>query len=329
MNLGDPEDQSREWIRHQWEVIVLKDLGEDASFPDWLSQPAVSRETATSPVMLARLAPKRRKRLPYSDRMKPMNFVLGVHIHPLGYPPNVDRTEFRLIAPFDRDASKWLRMPWIEIHSGRTFAITTEPNADSRPVRVKSYGDVFADYLTHPEPKSASVDGNPCSRSDTGLLDRLPVFGTRVFYTGKESNRYEDVENEEVESWEDVRSNFEDPRQNDFGRFVVPILKLIKCSDLIAETGKGESQLKAVRNGRKKPSLTLRDQLISMAARYARSHLEEAITHDIDACAAFVMRGQGRSTKGFRVRRDATAGPTKIEAPPGSHDLEMTVKVGS
>jgi len=26
-------------------------------------------------------------------------------------------------------------------------------------VRVKSYGDVFRQYLTHPEPKSAGADG--------------------------------------------------------------------------------------------------------------------------------------------------------------------------
>lgn len=121
-------------------------------------------------------------------------------------------------------------------------------------VRVKSYRDVFADYLTHPEPKSAAANGNPCSRSDIGLLDREPVFGTRIIYTGKESNRYEDVESESIESWDEVREIFEDPQDDPWRTHTVPILKEMKCSDLARATGKSERYIKALRNGHRRPS---------------------------------------------------------------------------
>ena len=154
LNPADPEEQARDWMKEIWRCIVLEALGEPVALPPWMSQPAVSRETASSPKVLERLTPKRRRRLAYAERIKPMNFLLTVHIHPLGYPPGVDRTEFRLVAPFTRNASKWMKLDWIEIHQGKVHGLTTSANADSRLVRVKSYRDVFEDYLTHPEPKS-------------------------------------------------------------------------------------------------------------------------------------------------------------------------------
>jgi len=40
-----------------------------------------------------------------------MNFLLTAHVAPFGHPQGVNPKEFRLIAPFDTDSSKWLRMP--------------------------------------------------------------------------------------------------------------------------------------------------------------------------------------------------------------------------
>ena len=276
MNPADPKDDSRDWIKEIWRCIVLEALGEPVALPEWMQQPAVSRETATSPMVLARLTPKRRKRLAYAERIKPMNFLLVVHIHPLGYPADVDRTEFRLIAPFTRDASKWMGMTWIEAHSGKTYAITTSANADSRLVRVKSYHDVFADYLTHPEPKSAAANGNPCSRSDIGLLNREPVFGTGVVYTGKESNRYEDVESESIESWDEVRETYEDPQEDPWRKYTLSILKQIRCADLARATGKTERYIKALRNGKRQPSDEVRIVLTRLAADHERQFLSSA-----------------------------------------------------
>jgi len=154
LNPTSLDDESVGWIETIWVTIVRQALGFPVSLPEWFTRPAVGRETASKPTLLQRLTSRTRKPLPYADRIKPMNFLLTVHIAPCGYPQGVDPKGFRLIAPFQKDSSKWLRMPWTDIYSGRVYWITTEPDADSRLVRVKSYGEVFADYVTHPEPKS-------------------------------------------------------------------------------------------------------------------------------------------------------------------------------
>jgi hypothetical protein len=207
-----------------WEIIDSEAQGFPIQRPEWFGLPAVGRETASSPSLVQRLTPKKRTRLPYADRIKPMNFLLTAHVSPFGHPQGVDPKEFRLIAPFNTDSSKWLRMPWTDIHSGNMYAITTEPNADSRLVRVKSYAEVFAEYVTHPEPKSATSCG-PCSRSDRGLLERQLIVGTRVIYTGKESNRLEAVENGTVQSWDEIQEMYEDARRDPITLYVIPIVK--------------------------------------------------------------------------------------------------------
>jgi len=177
LNPLNPNDESTDWIDAIWEIIVLEASGIPVRRPEWFTLPAVTRQTASTPMLVHRLASKRRRHLLYPDRMKPTNFLLTVHIAPFGHPQGVDPKEFRLIAPFEKDPSRWLRLPWIDIHSGDTYAIATEANADARLARVKSYAEVFSEYVTHPEPKSAGSNG-PCSRSDRGVLDRQVVVGT-------------------------------------------------------------------------------------------------------------------------------------------------------
>ncbi len=179
-------------------------------------------------------------------------------------------------------------MRWIEIHSNNLYGITTEPNADSRLVRVKSYADVFAEYLTHPEPKSASGD-HPCSRSDRGLLDRQLIVGTRIIPIGKESNRLEEVENGTIETWDEVRAIYQDSRQDPFRLYVIQILKRMTCSDLTRKTGYKNRHIKAIRNAAANPSPKLRSILIGVAAEYARKILPENVLDDMDACAAFMI----------------------------------------
>jgi hypothetical protein len=92
------------------------------------------------------------------------------------------------------------------------------------------------------------------------------VFGTRIIYTGKESNRYEDVESEIVESWGEVRETFEDPDQTHWREFVVPRLKQVRCSDLAHATGKSERYMKALRNEKRQPSAEVRQILVNIAS---------------------------------------------------------------
>jgi hypothetical protein len=274
LNPLNPSDESTDWIKAMWEIIDRKAQGFPVQRPEWFGLPAVGHETASSPSLVQRLTPKKRTRLPYAERIKPMNFLLTAHVAPFGHPHGVDPKEFRLIAPFNTDSSKWLRLPWTDVHSGSIYAITTEPNADSRLVRVKSYAEVFAEYVTHPEPKSATSSG-PCSRSDRGLLERQLIVGTRVIYMGKESNQLEAVENGTVQSWDEVQGIYEDARRDPFTLYVGTILKQIKCAELVQKTGCKERHIIVIRNGHRNPSATLRKALIEIAAEYARKVLRE------------------------------------------------------
>jgi hypothetical protein len=290
LNPLNPRDESIDWIEAIWEIIDCDALGTLIQRPKWFALPAIGRETASSPLLVNRLTPRGRQRLSYANRIKPMNFLLTAHVAPFGHPQGVDPQEFRLIAPFNTDASKWLRLPWTDIYSGKTYTITTEPNADSRMVRVKSYVDVFAEYITHPEPKSAGPTGAPCSRVDGGLLQRQMIIGTRIIYTGKESNRLEDVENGTIQSWNEVQEIYEDSRCDPFRMYVIPILKQIKCADLASKTKCKERHIIAIRNGYRNPSVTLRKALIQIAAEYARRLMAQTILNDIDACATFIAK---------------------------------------
>jgi hypothetical protein len=305
LNPLNPSDESTNWIKAMWEIIDNEAQGFPIQRPEWFGLPAVGRETASSPTLVQRLTPKKRKRLSYADRIKPMNFLLTAHVAPFGHPQGVDPKQFRLIAPFNTDSSKWLRMPWTDIHSGNIYAITNDPNADSRLVRVKSYGEVFTEYVTHPELKSAGRAG-PCSRSDHGLLERQLIVGTRIIYIGKESNRLEEVENGTVQSWDEVQETYEDTRRDPFTLYVVPILKQIKCAELMQKTGCKERHIIAIRNGYRNPSITLRKALIEIAAEHARKFTSEPIGDDLDACAVYI-RQIPRKIKELHVNDDNAA----------------------
>jgi hypothetical protein len=80
LNPTDPDDESKDWIDQLWKFIVLEARGRVAVYPYWLSRPAISRVSATSPTVVQRLTP-RKKRVPYySERFKPMNFVAQAHV---------------------------------------------------------------------------------------------------------------------------------------------------------------------------------------------------------------------------------------------------------
>jgi hypothetical protein len=209
LNPTDPDGDSRDWITALWVYLIRQSLGLPAEEPVWLDRPAISRIGITSPFMLRPFATEGT----YRERVKPFNFAMSAHVAPFGHPAGVDSKRFHLVAPYEKDARKWLRLPWRDIHSGKRFEIGTGLDIPYWAVRVQSFRDVFDAYATHPEPKSATPDGLECERTTIGLLARRAVHATGVTYVGKESNRMEDVENGLVHSWDDVQSQFSDMSQ--------------------------------------------------------------------------------------------------------------------
>ncbi len=201
LNPIDPDSENTDWIGESWKYLIANALGIPNTEPSWLDRPAISRLSISSPHLYH---PFENERSRYCDRVKPFNFALSAHVAMLGHPDGVDPKRFHLVAPYERDARKWLRMKWTDIHSGAEYSIATGSASVSKAVRVKSFRDVLEAFATHPEPKSAAPDGSACGLTTRGLLARRPVLATGVFYVGKESKQVEEVEQGIVHDWDEV-----------------------------------------------------------------------------------------------------------------------------
>ena len=115
----DPDDEEvlkpralgRPWIAEAWRWLLSDEEGLECAEPAWLDRLAISRLAISSPMML-RPFEAMNKGKPYRDQIKPYNFMLAAHVAPFGHPPGVDPARFRLVAPFEPLASKWITLPW-------------------------------------------------------------------------------------------------------------------------------------------------------------------------------------------------------------------------
>ncbi|MCZ6858071.1 MAG: hypothetical protein O7F70_08740 [Gemmatimonadetes bacterium] len=271
MNPTNPATEDRDWIRQVWEMVAHA-LGHAAVAPPWHDQPAVSRLAISSP-FVHRPFDTTRFQLPYSNRVKPMNFVLSVPVAPFGHPAGADPHRFHLIGAFTTNPGQRLHQSWFDIHTREQFGITTSHPTGGRIVRVKSYGDVLAQYRTHPEPKSADQEGYACDRTTVGLLYRREVHVGSIVYVGKESNRMEDVEHGVVHDRQDVQDAYTDPRHDEWVTLVVPVLKVVPASVLAQASGLSTRTIKSLRNEHSRPSRKHRQILVRVAVECARNPL--------------------------------------------------------
>jgi len=221
---------------------------------DFEKSPAVGRVTVSSPAVIRPLA-KLNEGKHYGDQIKPFNFLLTCHVKPFGHPqPDTDPEHFHLIAPYDNDPARWLKLDWIDQYSGNTCRITTVGYHGSRnTARVKTYGDVLTEYEFHPEPKCADADGNTCGRQTVGLLQRRHIRIEHIKYIGKESNSLEEVESGLVHAEENVYTEYPDPRRDEWQTKIVPALNLVPLHRLQALSGLSRRTIVYARVGHRRP----------------------------------------------------------------------------
>jgi hypothetical protein len=169
LNPVDPADPARNWIETLWLLIIREDLGQRADEPTWFERIAASRFSASSAYVL-RAFQEFNKDVAYEDQIKPFNFLLAVQVAKLGYPegygPKTDR-KLHLVAPWEPDPGRWLQLPWLDVHEGKRFALTTNDSEYLEDTaRAKTYGDVFYAYGTHDEPKSLAPEQDQCETPD-------------------------------------------------------------------------------------------------------------------------------------------------------------------
>jgi DNA polymerase family B len=252
LNPSDPESDDREWIAQVWQRIILKALELPTKDFDFEARPAVGRVSVSSPAVSRPLANLNHGKK-YADQVKPFNFFLLCHVMQLGHPVGVNPTKFHLVSPYETTAKKWLETKWLDQYSGNLYSITTTGCADRHRARVKTYGDIAAEYEFHPESKCADGFGKPCAKQTVGLLQRLHIRIDQIKYVGKESNSLEEVDQGLIHSAQSVYTEYPDPRRDEWQTIILPALKKISLSQLEEMSGLSRRTLIYARVGRKRP----------------------------------------------------------------------------
>ena len=95
----------------------------------------------------------------------------------------------------------------------------------------------------------------------------------RPVYVGKESNHLEEVEHLLIEDEDEVMNEYFDPRNDPFVRFVVPVLRTMTLSQLVAKSGLNLSTIKRIRAGKQRPHALNQKVLTQLAVQHARAFL--------------------------------------------------------
>jgi hypothetical protein len=113
------------------------------------------------------------------DQARPYNFALSPVI------ANLSGTPVTLLGPFEKNAARWTKMSYINIHDGKTHTL----RPPTIPVIAQTFETVFSQYVRHPEYKSLAPDGSLCKADSHGLLRRYPVTAAEFHLIGKETER--------------------------------------------------------------------------------------------------------------------------------------------
>jgi hypothetical protein len=262
LNPTDPECADREWIAQIWQEMISRSTGVKAPEQHFGSLPAVGRISISSPAVMRSLAALNEGKT-YTDKIKPFNFILTCHVRASGHPSGTDPERFHLIAPYDSDPRRWLKMKWIDQYSGEQYSITTDADHGNRnAARVKTYDEVAREYEYHPESKCADAEGNTCEKGTTGLLQRRHIHIDLIKYIGKESNSLEDVDAGLIHSEHGVYTEYPNSRRDEWQVKILPALKKIPISDLMKESRLSRSALFEVVAGRSRPHRKNREKLI-------------------------------------------------------------------
>lgn len=290
LNPTDPDSDDRDWMHSIWEGIVREAYGLSYDWPEWLSRPALTRITTSSPALMHPFRAMNAGKF-YADQIKPFNFILAAHRDGDFRTAENEPPRGLLVHPYETNARKWETMDWIDRDSGRMYRVTTteyETMSDT-VTRVKSYADVLTEYRYHPEWKSLPPDGQRNAKQARGLLKRRPVRATMLTYVGKDSNKVEEVDAGLVHEWDEVRNEYRDSRHDPWQTLVMPVLKEMDASTLAKATGISVRHVRNIQKGDVVPHADNRKALIRAAASYARERLPQPAPHDdFAALAAFL-----------------------------------------
>jgi hypothetical protein len=204
---------------------------------------------------------------PYSQQIKPFNFLLTCNVKELGHPIGADPERLHLISPFERNPRKWFNKEWIDEYSKKRYRATTLGDHGTRhAARVKTYGEVIEQYESHAESKCANQNGEASDQTTIGLLGRRHIRIDGIEYIGKESNLLEEVLAGSVHDSNNVYTRYPNIRRDERVTRVVPALKKLSLRFLV-ERSRGRLSRRAIieiRGKRSRPHLRNQIVLISI-----------------------------------------------------------------
>lgn len=286
------ESEPPSWMISAWRRIASQVRRErTATRPAWARLPALTKSTVSSPV-LAHAFDTWNAGKPYSLQIKPFNFLLSAHVAPFSHPAEADPARFHLIAPFESDPRKWLKLPWFDKHSRGAvrFGITTNHATTHLTIRVKSYVDVLDEYARHPEPKSAAPDGTAADEDTTGVLGRRHFVAQRLVHIGKEAIELEAREEGAIHNPEEALAEYQDPKDDSWTALVLPVLKAMPRAQLAAAVNLTERRVQMVRNGAPPRQRAVRAKFRVAAGTFARAAVGNESGTDLEACAEYLRR---------------------------------------
>ena len=271
LNPDDPEDKGgRRWIRGLWAAIV--DGDDPAQALSFAGRPAVTRTTVSHPRLLR---PFERGDSSGPYRLRPFNFLLSANIAPGGHPPSVEEpAHFHLVARYERDPARWLRMRWLDRYSWRAYGVTTGPTTGD-VVRLSAFADIATAYAYHPEPKSTGADGRPASRQTVGLLQRRPVRARSITYIGKEANELDAIEEGQFHALDEVVNDYGGDEDR-WETLVRPTLALIPTDALAERSGLSRRTVQRAVAGRAHPHAGNAERLEAALATLVAERLAAA-----------------------------------------------------
>lgn len=264
----------RDWVDEAWNWIIMAHVDSDAEQPRWSSQPAVSRVTVSTPILLRPFSHRNRGKV-WSQRVKPFNFLLVADLDPFGIPPSASQGRFRLITPYATQVDG-RQLDWYNLydpgHQPYSVTTTRDTPPSSDVAIMRSYGQVLREYRSHPEYKFFGPNGEPCLRATQGTLRRRSIHPIQVVLIGKEANHLEEVQAGLVGKASDVVVQYGSSEVPGFGHRILPILARYSGRELARVTGVDRRTIDRVRAGQV-PRSGLRQSLEALATTLAARDL--------------------------------------------------------
>jgi len=220
------------WITEVWRRIIRKALSWRVGRPPkWFRQPALQQLAITRPDYLEAL--ERTWTLaghtPRSGRISPFCFMLaGQLAADAPIPPGLNPQAYRLVAPYSSKPEQWGELPWVDLYSGTSIAVSTYPSDSGGMARLKTIGEVVREYRLHPESKSLGPDGRVCRGTTRGLLAPRPVVAGSIHALGKESHKLQSAEDGMETAWDEVQQVFQPTGRKAWRALVDPFLDALR-----------------------------------------------------------------------------------------------------